>query len=289
MGVYMKNVYIIINYNDYENTSKLINNIQDYNIIDEILIVDNCSKKDCYEKLKKIQLKKLTIIKTEENKGYGYAINFAAKYCIKKNGDCNLIVSNSDIEIKEELVLIKLLKYLDDNKDVAIISPKINEHGEISYGWKIPNILDALILNVPIINRNYEKKNLYYNKDYFDKPIKEVEVVSGCFFIIKANNLKEINYFDENVFLYYEENIISTKLKRKNKKIMLDTDVEILHNHSKTINKNINEYNKLKILKSSQYYFYKNYTKSNKILLCFLKLSNCIVLTLKKVKVGTKN
>ena len=71
-----------------------------------------------------------------------------------------------------------------------------------------------------------------------------------------------------------------------NKKIVINTNVEILHNHSQTINKSLSEYNKLKELKKSQYYFYKNILNSNKLLLFILKVTNNIVLKSKKVKVG---
>jgi len=285
----MKNVFIIVNYNDFENTYKLINNIKDYKIIDNILVVDNCSIDTSFYKLTDLNFKKLTILKTENNNGYSSAINFAAKYCEKMYKDCNLIISNSDIEIKKEQNLSDLIKALNENKETAIIAPKINQHGIISYGWRIPNIFEALILNIPKFNKYYENKFINYNKNYFDKPIKEVEVVSGCFFIMKLSSLIEVNYFDENIFLYYEENTISTKLKKINKKIIINTNIEVLHNHSQTINKNFNEYKKLKELKISQYYFYKYIKKTNKLLLGLLKISNNIFLKIKKVKVGAKN
>ena len=275
----MKNIFVIVNYNDFENTNKLINNIKKYKTIDEIIIVDNCSTDNS---CKDLQTKKITLLKTDKNKGYGSAINYAAKYCEEKYKDCNLIVSNSDIEIKKEEDLKELLNIINNSKDIAIIAPKINQHGIISCGWRIPNIIEAIMLNIPKFNKYYENKFINNNLNDFDKPIKEVEVVSGCFFIIKLSSLSKINYFDEKIFLYYEENTISVKLKEINKKIVINTNVEVLHNHSQTINKSYNEYNKLKELKKSQYYFYKEILKSNKILLYLLKITNNIVLISKK-------
>ena len=47
----MKTGYLIVNYNDYESTKKLIDNIKDYKSIDKILVVDNKSKEfvECAE------------------------------------------------------------------------------------------------------------------------------------------------------------------------------------------------------------------------------------------------
>ena len=126
----MKNIFIIVNYNDFENTNKLINNIKDFKVLDEIIVVDNCSNDDSYKQLNKLKIKKLKILKTEKNKGYGSAINFAAKYCETKYNDCNLIISNSDIEIKQEDDLIELVDIITKNTTIGIIAPLINQHGK---------------------------------------------------------------------------------------------------------------------------------------------------------------
>ena len=65
------NTLLIVNYNDYESTSKLIENVKNYKILDLILVVDNKSKDDSYERLLKLENKKVKVICSEENKGYG--------------------------------------------------------------------------------------------------------------------------------------------------------------------------------------------------------------------------
>ena len=42
----MKNIFLIVNYNDFDNTYKLYKNIEKYECLDEIIIIDNASKKD---------------------------------------------------------------------------------------------------------------------------------------------------------------------------------------------------------------------------------------------------
>ena len=42
----MKNIFLIVNYNDFDNTYKLYKNIEKYECLDEIVIIDNASKKD---------------------------------------------------------------------------------------------------------------------------------------------------------------------------------------------------------------------------------------------------
>ena len=43
----------------------------------------------------------------------------------------------------------------------------------------------------------------------------------------KRLSFKKIDYFDENTFLYYEENIIGKKLKDKNLNTYVDNRVQV--------------------------------------------------------------
>lgn len=275
----MKNGFLIVNYNDYGTTQKLINNIKDYKIIDKIVVVDNASTDNSYKKLKKLENEKISIIQNTANKGYGSGINFGSKYLIDIYGECNIIISNADIIIYKEEDIKELIKTFD--KETAIVAPIIKEHSGYNRGWKIPSPLDDLLLNIPYIHKYLRPKLIYYKDRYYQNKVINVEVVSGCFFIIKSKYLEDVNYFDENVFLYYEENIIAKKLKQINKKTKINTNVEVFHNHSVTIDKNVNKLKKYKILKESQLYFQKEYNKANFFVIIMLKLSYRIYLLMK--------
>lgn len=258
----MKVGFLIVNYNDFLNVNNLVNNIKNYKIIDKIVIVDNNSSNK--EPLKKLDAK---VIYEKKNLGYAHAINVGSQYLNEILGDCYIIISNADIIINNEETIKKLINTF--NSDVAIVSPKVDEKNHINLGWKLPNTIDEIIFNIPFFGKihrhNKENKNLL--------GINEIDVASGCFFIIDSRVLKKINYLDESTFLYYEENILSKKIKDINKKILINADVSVIHNHSVTIDKNINKIKKYKLQKQSQYYFCKNYNNANIIELLLLKLT----------------
>lgn len=270
----MKTIFLIINYNDYHTTEKLLNNIKNYNCIDHILVVDNNSTDDSFSMLNKISIDNLTVIKNKENKGYGAGINFGCKYAQSKFGDCYIIVSNPDVVIYSENDLKTLINTFDD--ETAIVAPIIKEHEGFNRGWKVPTPVDDILLNLVVIHKILRPKLLFYKDDIYKNNVVEVEAVSGCFFLINSNYLKKCGYFDENIFLYYEENVISKKIQKIKKKIKINTTVEVFHNHSVTIDKNINKINKYKELKKSQIYFQKYYNHANWIELFLLKLTNKI-------------
>ena len=102
----MKTGLVIINYNDCETTKQMLHNICDYTILDEIVVVDNCSTEDSYIELLKLENNKISIIQSDKNNGYASGMNVGAKYLIQKYKKCNIIFSNADIIIDKELAEI---------------------------------------------------------------------------------------------------------------------------------------------------------------------------------------
>lgn len=267
----MQTGIVIVNYNDYESTSRLVENIKKYKILEKIVIVDNNSREDEKEKLRTIKHKKVKIIENSENKGYSYAINIGAKYLISLYGKCNIIVSNSDVIIKEEKHIKELLKTLL-NKDVAVSSPVIFENGKLNRGWKLTTPKQDILMMLPKVYSFFEKKYRYYKEEHYMEKTSIVDVVSGCFFLIKSTVLEEIGFLDENVFLYYEENILAKKLKELKLKSVINNEVVIIHNHSVTIDKNVSRKNKLKTLRNSQFYYEEKYNNVSKSELFIMKM-----------------
>lgn len=267
----MQTGIVIVNYNDYESTFKLVENIKKYKIIEKIVIVDNNSREEEKEKLRTIKHKKVKIIENSENKGYSYAINIGAKYLISLYGKCNIIVSNSDVIIKEEKNIKELLKTLL-NKDVAVSSPVIFENGKLNRGWKLTTPKQDILMMLPKVYSFFEKKYRYYKEEHYMEKTSIVDVVSGCFFLIKSTVLEEIGFLDEAVFLYYEENILAKKLKKLKLKSVINNEVVIIHNHSVTIDKNVSRKNKLKTLRNSQFYYEEKYNNVSKSELFIMKM-----------------
>ena len=284
----MKTGMIIVNYNDYESTKNLIENIKKYQSIEKIVVVDNNSKEEEKEKLKNIKCRKLKILFQEENKGYACAINAGAKYLIGEFGKCNIIVSNADIVISEEKHIKELLKTLFP-KDVAVCAPVVLEGNHLNRGWKIPTPKQEILTSIPKLYKKMEKKYRYYKEEHYQEKESVVEVVSGCFFLIKSPVLEEISFFDENTFLYYEENILAKKLQKLGLKTVINNEVVVIHHHAVSIDRNINQLKKLKILRESQLYFEEKYNEASAGEIRLLRLINAITRGTLKISLKLKN
>ena len=278
----MKNGIVIVNYNDYKTTKRLIDNIKDYKIFDKIVIVDNKSSDNSLKELKKLENKRIVVIDSGENKGYSYALNVGCKYLIDKYRECKIIVSNSDIIIQSEND-IKDLFELVKGKNV-IVGPTIIEGNNLNRGWIVPKPMDDVAMNILGLYKKYQKRHLMYQDSYYNKDISKVGTVSGCFFAISSKHLEEMGYFDENVFLYYEENIMGVKTKDLGKNIIVANNIDVIHDHAVSIDKSLKRIKKYDILKNSQYYFEKTYNHASKWELFLLRLTNKITRVILLIK-----
>jgi len=268
----MKTGLVVIHYNDINSINDLIYNISSYKILDKIVIVDNCSRDDIKKELKKLESSRVNIIFNDENFGFSKAINIGCKYLIDKLGECNIFISNSDIIIKSEKDLEKLIVY-SDYESIGIVAPTVIERDSLNRGWKNPTpILDSL-MNLILIHRFIRKKYIFYGNEHYSGNYSLVDVVSGCFFLIKSTVLEKIDFLDEGTFLYYEENILAKKIHNISLNVLVANDVSIVHNHSVSIDKNLKKIQKLKLQKKSQCYFHSKYNDANIIEIFILKLT----------------
>ena len=259
----MNNGIVIVHYNDSLSLEHLIDNVKNYKVLDKIIIVDNNSREEEKERIRKLTNERIELIENKDNKGFGYAINIGVKRC-REQGIENVFISNCDVIIKDESDLEKLISCLDDN--IGVVAPVIEEFNTLNRGWKNPSpIIDGL-MNIVGIHRHIRKKYVFYDESY-------VDVVSGCFFLMRSSVLDRIGYFDENVFLYYEENILAKKIKNIGLKSIVVNDVHVVHNHSVSIDKNVKKIKKLKLQKKSQYYFQKVYNNANILERVFFKVT----------------
>ncbi len=278
-----KTAIIILNYNDSENTIKYVNEIKDYEVLDKIIIVDNLStQEDELENLMKLKKlnngdNKINIIQSKKNGGYSYGNNYGLKY-IDDNyeGEYNyVIISNPDVSVKENDIL-NTINFLNQNKTVAIASPRMKlDHGyarrsawkKRKYSIDIANStrLTQLLLFWLFKNGEYTKKD-------YEKAELKVHSIAGSFFVAKHNIFKEIGYFDEKTFLFFEEDIIADKLNEIGYDIYSLNNLKFMHYESKTIGKLYNAFKKQDMLFDSRIYYHKKYNNINKFQVFILKL-----------------
>lgn len=276
----MKTAIIILNYNDSDNTIKFVNNIKEYNILNTILVVDNNSNigKEL-EKLDALKSEKVHVIKSDKNGGYAYGNNFGLKYLEKLGKYDYVIISNPDIAVEEKSIE-KCIDFLNNNKEAAIVAPRmyfINGPARRA-AWKKRTIGIDMASSTRVTEALFYpifKKGEYTKKDYLKNTL-EVDAIAGAFFVAKFEIFKQMNYFDENTFLFYEEDIIGEKIRKAGYKLYLLNDISFMHYDSQTIGKTIKYINKIQILFDSKIYYHKEYNNANKFQIIIFKILKSI-------------
>lgn len=265
----MKVAVIIVNYNDADDTLKYVKTITEYETINRIVVVDNKSTTTgTFDKLKELESSKVKVIESDKNGGYDYGNNFGIKYLDSINEEFDYyIISNPDIEVSEDAIK-HCLEVINSDEKVGVISPRmLNKEGNPirRSSWKIRTFGLDVVHSTRILELLFYGilRNGEYSSKEYEKEELEVEAISGAFFIIRANVMKEIGLLDENVFLFYEEDILAHRLKEKGyKTISLNTE-KFIHYESQTIGKVLSYYRKMKQMFISKMYFHKTYNKIN--------------------------
>lgn len=248
----------ILNYNDWSTTQKLVDSIIDYKNIDYILIIDNNSTDNSLYQLKNLysENKKIKIVKTNKNGGYGYGNNFGVKYATKKLHAKYVIITNPDCYFSDSM--IEKMKNLMDKKDAALVSGVQTINNEVikKVAWRIPTAIQCMFSDTKLEN----KFKYTYSNEELNSDVVEVDCVPGAMFLVDPQKFLSVGGYDERMFLYCEESVIGWKFKKNNMRTYLITNLTYKHMHSMSINKNIPSiYRQQKYLMNSRFLFIKYY------------------------------
>lgn len=174
-----------------------------------------------------------------KNVGFGKAHNLAISRA--KNCDYHLVM-NPDVYFNNN-VITELIQYLDNHQYVGLVTPKISSpNGAIQYLCKrYPNVGTLFVRRfVPkVFQFPFQRKLDWYEmRDISYDQIIEVPIVSGCFMLLRKKYLDEIGYFDENLFMYFEDYDLTIRMSQKYKTILYP-NVNIYHYWTRGAHKSI--------------------------------------------------
>ena len=156
----------------------------------ELIIVNNSADQNL-ERLKKI--KKFNEIKNPENKGFGTACNVGVKEATKDF----IFLINPDTILHKDCIS-NLTNAVAEIPNASAFTPKI-------LGKK----------NTEEFKR---RSILLDKKKWLKKPpnqVSEIPVMGGAAIFLKKENYLKVGGFDENIFLYHEDDDLTLRLKKE--------------------------------------------------------------------------
>lgn len=238
---------VILNYLNYRDTIGCVNSIWEMKYkIDKIVIVDNGSKNQSYEILKKLYQNNelIHVMNAGKNLGFAKGNNVGIEY-IKKTIKSNFImlVNNDTIFCDKRMIEIILSKY---KHGVGALGPKI-------IGKDRKNQNPILIKNN---KKQIEKQINYLNvkkfrtekvsnhkltvhsklKNILKKCLYHDTILHGACLILTPDYFKYYSHLYPKTFLYYEENILKLLLNKVGLEMKYVNKTKIYHKEDQSSN-----------------------------------------------------
>lgn len=271
---------VILNYNSYQQTSELVSHVVKCAEILIIVIVDNCSTDNSLADLQQLanRLTNVVLVQCDTNLGYAAGNNVGIRYAEEHFAPDYLMIANPDVYFEEEVVS-EAISVLDGNTlvqcgTVGLVAPRMASEAlfRTSDAWKLPTKKDMYLYNFMALRKWLHV--LEYPKEHFEEKYSLVDVLPGSLFICKADALRKVGYFDEDTFLYWEENILSYKLRENGYANVLMNHISYEHRHGTTINQEINSLKKrLELNYAGQVVYAKKCLSMSKFELAILHLA----------------
>lgn len=243
--------YIIVTYNSASYIQNCLNSIfQQDTTSSEIIVIDNASK-DFTVEILKTKYPEVSLIENHENLGYAAAVNKASSIA---NGEW-LLILNPDTILPENFYS-NIQSFFKNYPHISIVGMKlVNIQNKVQFSaWRRISIL-TLILEMML--PYFISKKIITVKAH---KLRIVHNISGACMLIKKDVFKELNGFDEEFFLYYEDSDLCYRASKLGYKIYYNPEIEVIHNFASSSWKDLNSFF-LNFYKSKLIYYKKHFRK----------------------------
>jgi GT2 family glycosyltransferase len=225
---------IILNYKNKGLVLNCIKSIEESvfnNLKYEIIVVDNKSD-DNIGQILNWQYPHVVFIQNDRNVGMGAGNNIG----IKRARGRYVVVMNPDTLALNDTFL-KLFVFMEENSTIGLIGPKqYNPDKSVQdscyrwHGFLTPFFRRTFLGRFGLAD---DEINRYLMKDYKKDQVREVDWLLGSCLFMRAKALKEVGFFDERFFLYFEDTDLCRRFWDKKWRVVYHPDVEIIHNHNR--------------------------------------------------------
>jgi GT2 family glycosyltransferase len=196
---------IILNWNNFSDTSKCIESLLSLN--DERIVsvvVDNCSSDDSFNQLQE-KYPDLIFLKTDSNLGYAGGMNTGIKYAIDNRADY-ILISNNDIIYTPDF-LSPMLKLITSVDSIGIVSPKVLYTHDNNKIYCAGGYFSLLRASGVAAFRNKDS-NLFGNET------RKISMAEGSCFLAKRIVFEKCGLISEKFFMYFEDLEFSDRVRK---------------------------------------------------------------------------
>lgn len=252
-------VFLIINYKSEELIFDAVESSQKIHKNSIYYILDNGSTSESYRTLhSKLKDFNFKIYRSIENLGFPSGMNMLIKEA-KKSYFKHAVLINPDAILIRDFIT-NGIQAMNDDSSISVISPIIIDQDNSK--WFAGSTLDFYQCMIKPENflRPLRIKN-YYETDMFN----------GCLCLFNLEHFDNNIKFDDSLFMYYDEAMLSMEFKANGYKIVLDNEIACIHKTSYSLRSK--PYLKHYYIIRNHLKFFKKYSYKNNIKKYFKPLS----------------
>ncbi len=230
---------VILNYNSQFWLKKSLTTLKEFYLDQtktkiKTVVVDNASQDESVDLIKE-EFDWVELIESEKNLGFSAGNNLALKQIESEY----VMLLNNDIELTDKSNLDTLLKFMDQNPEVGVCTPKLLladgtldqacHRGEPTF-W-------AGLTYYTKLEQLFPKTKLFsqYHQTYKNfNQVHTIDACSGAAMMIRTEAMEEVGLLDERFFMYAEDLDWCHRFRENDYKIAFVPQVEIIHHKYKS-------------------------------------------------------
>ncbi|MFA4937507.1 MAG: glycosyltransferase family 2 protein [Patescibacteria group bacterium] len=223
----MKVAIVVVSYNGLKYLDQVLGSCDKFAKGIPVYIVDNASVDGSVDYIVK-NWPQVKLLAQNTNTGFAQGNNIGIKQAITDGAEAVFLL-NQDAEL-EEGCLERLINFLDNNKPVGAVQPAIF----------LPNGLVNSLGN-PFHYLGFGESggsglslaDALRRLPWFRKQT-EIPYFSGAAVLIRSEALKQVGFFDEDLFMYHEDLELSFRLRLTGWKLEIDSNAGVIHHYEQS-------------------------------------------------------
>lgn len=219
---------VVVNWNSRDLLQQCLQSIGSSDSI-QIVVIDNASTDASAEMLVR-EFPRVLLIRNEANRGFA---------CANNQGWCAstakfILFLNSDTVVDPD-ILTGLVGFMDTHPDAGAASPRLTRRD----GRAQPFAFGGDPTPGYLLTRGAAR--IFLRRALHDWELREVQIVdwvSGACLIARRQALEQVDGFDENFFMYFEDNDLCLRLRKAGWKIYFNPKIAITHLGGATLGQN---------------------------------------------------
>lgn len=220
---------VIVNWNTREILRDCLRSVyQNAGLLDfDVIVVDNASSDGSVEMIQ-TEFDKVQLIANSDNRGFATANNQGIAVATGRY----VLLLNSDTIVLDG-ALVKSVAFADAHPDAAVVGCRVLNR-DLSMQptcFMYPSVLN-LAIAVPYLNRLFPRNRVFGREamTWWDRDdVRDVEVVTGCFMLVRREALDRVGPMDADYFMYGEETDWCWRFRRAGWRLMFTPSGEIIH------------------------------------------------------------